>query len=505
MYKLLIVDDEDIILNGIITTFDWFNLGYEIVGQATNGVEALELYNKLKPDVILTDIKMSDMDGLTLLKKVKELHPAVEVVLLSGYDDFEYAKQGIRLGAYDYLLKIDMFDELEDTFKRVYNSLTFKRNKEEEYKSSIKQKEEYKFLKAIDKEYIIDKDEIQDNYYCMLVLYMKNQLKPYYLRSIKERLSDKDIIIYSKDNYYIIILNKDTHSQLIFENYVNNLVEYIQVSIESLYKGRYIIGIGKIKNDIKLARESFIEASKMIDYGREINDKEKIIYDYSKENNRMKQINTSIDLDLIYKYIALEEQDKIIKMIDEHIKSCILCHNCLITDITGLYSKILVELHIESEKNGVKSQNGINKVISQLSKISSFIECKAWMNKTIKENYRDKALSLKSDTLQQIDKAIVLIEERYHLDIKLEEVAKYVHMSSPYFSAKFKEAMNVNFKTYIKEKRVNAACQLLETTDHKIYEIAKKVGYNDEKHFSKIFKKYLGMSPKEYKSINDKK
>lgn len=506
MYKLLIVDDEEIILNGIITTFDWKELGYEIVGQASNGVEALMLYDEFLPDVILTDIKMPEMDGLELLKHIKQLNPSTEVILLSGHDDFEYAKQGIRLGAYDYLLKLNLFEELENTFQRLHKSLTLRKNQEEKYNSSLEQSREYEFLQLIGEGYSGNKREDSFNYYCMLVVYMNSELKPYYLRNIKELLNDKDMIVDIKKDFYFIVLSKETKNQSVFEIYVKEQVEYIQELIESLYKGGYTIGIGRIKNDIKLARDSYLEASKMIDYAMVNEGNAKKVYYYKKENNQMKKQNKmDLDLEEIYKYIALQDKDKIINIISDHIQQCIVSKDSLITDIIHIYSKILIKLYMKDENVNTRSQSEINKLIGQLNKMASFIDLEKQVIKIITQYYRDKEKSSTTDTMQQIDKAVTLIDSQYHLDITLEEVAEYVYMSAPYFSAKFKEIMGTNFSTYIREKRLDRACQLLETTEDKIYNISKKVGYTDVKYFSTIFKKHTGMSPKRYKTLNYKK
>ena len=111
--RLLIVDDEAVILRGLQETYDWESMGYEVVGTALDGEEALPMIDTLRPDVIMTDIKMRRMDGLKLMEQVKESHPDISFVILSAYKDFEYAKQAIRNGALSYLVKPIDDKELE--------------------------------------------------------------------------------------------------------------------------------------------------------------------------------------------------------------------------------------------------------------------------------------------------------------------------------------------------------------------------------------------------------
>ena len=118
--RLLIVDDEAVILRGLQETYDWESMGYEVVGTALDGEEALPMIDTLRPDVIMTDIKMRRMDGLKLMEQVKESHPDISFVILSAYKDFEYAKQAIRNGALSYLVKPIDDKELEKNMHDVY-------------------------------------------------------------------------------------------------------------------------------------------------------------------------------------------------------------------------------------------------------------------------------------------------------------------------------------------------------------------------------------------------
>ena len=118
-YRVIVVDDEEEIREGIIRKIDWNALGYEVVGSAENGVEALELAEHLHPDVIMTDIKMSFMDGLQLCQHIAEKMPSVKMIIFSGFDDFEYAQRAIKLNVTEYLLKPGNAQELTQTLQKV--------------------------------------------------------------------------------------------------------------------------------------------------------------------------------------------------------------------------------------------------------------------------------------------------------------------------------------------------------------------------------------------------
>mgnify|MGYP000943866750 FL=1 len=122
-YSVLLVDDEEDVVEAIIQKIDWEGMGYSLLGYAKNGLEALEIAEEKQVDVVLTDIKMPYMDGLTLSHKLKELYPSVKIIIFSGFDEFEYAKEAIRLEAEEYMLKPVDSVELSRIFKKVHERL----------------------------------------------------------------------------------------------------------------------------------------------------------------------------------------------------------------------------------------------------------------------------------------------------------------------------------------------------------------------------------------------
>jgi len=121
MYKLILVDDEEEVRKGILQKINWKELGFEIVGEAENGREALEMAEKVTPDVVITDIKMPFMDGIKLTGLIGEKFPSTKVIILTGFDQFEYAQEAVKLNVIEYVLKPISSKELIDVLKRVYS------------------------------------------------------------------------------------------------------------------------------------------------------------------------------------------------------------------------------------------------------------------------------------------------------------------------------------------------------------------------------------------------
>lgn len=123
LYRILLVDDEEEVRRGIIRKMEWEKLGFEVAGDAENGEEALEKVEQLQPDVVITDIRMPYMDGLTLTRRIREKYPSIRVLIFSGYDDFEYAQQAIKLHVTEYILKPVNVEELSEILTRVRENL----------------------------------------------------------------------------------------------------------------------------------------------------------------------------------------------------------------------------------------------------------------------------------------------------------------------------------------------------------------------------------------------
>ena len=155
-YSVLLADDEEDVVKAIIRTIDWEGLGYDLLGYARNGLEALEIAEEKQVDVVLTDIKMPYMDGLTLAHKLKELYPSIKIVIFSGFDEFEYAKEAIRLEAEEYVLKPVDSGELSRIFKEVHDRL----DKEFDEKQNINHLKNY---------YLESLPILQESFYTSLI------------------------------------------------------------------------------------------------------------------------------------------------------------------------------------------------------------------------------------------------------------------------------------------------------------------------------------------------
>ena len=156
LYSVLLVDDEEEVYSVIMKKLDWEAMGFRIAGYARNGVEALEMAEEIQPDVVMTDIKMPYMDGLTLSKKLKELYQKIKIIIFSGFDEFEYAKEAIKIEAEEYILKPINSNELREVFERIRTNL----DRELDEKRNIEKLRAY---------YMESLPVLQENFYTSLI------------------------------------------------------------------------------------------------------------------------------------------------------------------------------------------------------------------------------------------------------------------------------------------------------------------------------------------------
>lgn len=143
MWKAVLIEDEDLLREGLVHAIPWGELGFELAGTAEDGLAGLELVERTEPHVVLTDIHMTRMDGLTMAEKIREKYPQMFLVFISGYDEFEYARRALKLGAEEYILKPVRLEQVEEALRRIEKQLKERRERETEYRELKKLEEQY--------------------------------------------------------------------------------------------------------------------------------------------------------------------------------------------------------------------------------------------------------------------------------------------------------------------------------------------------------------------------
>ncbi|MDF2802674.1 MAG: two-component response regulator [Anaerocolumna sp.] len=535
LYTVILVDDEEEVRQAIINKLDWERIGFQVIGYADNGEDALEIAERLRPDVVMTDIKMPFMDGLTLSSKLKQISKDIKIIVFSGFDDFEYAKEAIKLDVEEYILKPINAAELKGVFEHIKEKLDSEINR----KRDIEQLRKY-YLESLPimKEQLLigllegrlSRKRIGE----LMKSYEMNLDYPYYMAGIV-RTDNSPKRIKAEEDYIpqaelvtlslkqIVDENLTSSLEFISCFYLESIVviallrelkqsnEFIH-TMDQICKSSYRIleqntsaGIGLLCSDLMELNKSYQGAKNAIDY-RILFDPNQAIYIKDVET----QVNDRVVWDSRYtesilREIKLGEVEDLVKAIQE------LIHYIKKSTISfQLYQISLMEMITEIFKLGRAYQLDMDILFgadfnfnNKIYQFDSLEALKQWLmdiclkvRGSIRRKRTDSAKLL-------IDKAQEYIGEHYcNSELSVDSLCSYLNVSATYFSTLFKRETSMNFVNYLTKVRMEKALQLLNTTDEKTYNVSTIVGYTEPNYFSYVFKKHYGVSPSNYRKNN---
>jgi len=521
MYKVLLVDDVEMIIEGLKVMIDWKNLGFEICGEAYNGEEGLEKAIKYLPDVIITDIRMPIISGLELLGKIKEVAPLCKVIILSGYNDFEFAREALEKGAVAYLLKPVTSEELKEKLQKIKESIKIENVRRTE---EISKSDNLQLLKNM----------VQDNFWISLVEGTIGDQ-----REIQQRLETLKIKIEFKKYRMMVIFNQGQR-RLTENRLVNNILQEIVPLVYFEFDSKKLIGFIKadeeinLEKKIKKVRDQSNSNLNSIVIG--ISD---IYYDLSESNKAFSEAKESIER-LIFlcqepgKFVVYNkkltyhpEQFKnytkkkkaiYLNLSQSDIINYNECINSIFEDISSGTFLTITEIFSEA----VNIIYFIRGIAREWSISGSLYESDEYINVDyLKSTYethwklKDFLIQSAQKLMDDIDllpgtsnnvvynKIIQYINENINV-VTRDSVAENFFLNSSYFSIYFKKHSGQTFNQYLTKIRMDKAVELVLNSDMKIYDIGEAVGYNSSQHFLKLFKEYTGASPSEYKKARNK-
>lgn len=517
-YTVLICDDELLERQVLKSIIENSNLPLEIVGEAKNGVEVLEQSAKLKPDILLIDIKMPGKDGITAGAEIKKICPKCKTIFITAYNEFDYAKRALQIGAVEYLLKPVRPDEILALLAKTVDSLNQekqKKLKEEKLLTSIREAanmlkssimismimshhEDDGVLKS--RAELLDIKQLPSS--IMVILpdveldTAEGELDRYEVfRYIEEMYSDNDnVFVFFMSEEIIIGLTPSCGS-------VRAMAEEIQKRIEENLDITVTIGLGNGEKDMKglfhdarlAARlgKFFIGSNNVVtcdmlleflgDIGEHRIDKENMLLEYVKMGN-FKDASKLMD-EILQDIFVLEKG------------SLIFCQVRI--------SEMMVIIWRTARQVGLVDHQNTNLYSGHLQKLG---RCKTYAAlKLCCKSFLEEVFSKtnKLDNEDIIRQAMKYIEDNYNEDLKLEKLAKEIYISPDYFSRLFKKVAGCTYVEYITKIRIENAKILLTNPILSIAEVAKRIGYSDPNYFSRVFKKNVGISPGEYKKIHN--
>lgn len=546
MLKIFLAEDEVIVRETIKRMIPWENLGFELVGEAADGEMALPLLLRQKPDLLITDIKMPFMDGLTLAKVAKKEIPGLKVVILSGYDDFNYAKQAINIGVEDYLLKPITKNALIERLTEIRSRYEHEKTQKEYYEKFHREMQAYEknssrdFFEALvsgsmDMMEIYRRSEklgldIVAEAYNVLIFTMNceedfsgqregySEWEAESLELLEEFFSENTSAMLFRCNIFSYGVLIKGQKETIGENTRSCVSEIQRILDRKEQKRQWFVAAGEPVERLSQIQKSYYSASRAFSQ-RYLDDENILYYDEmaSMEKKNVTEDDSTylqkVDVNalnpvILQKFLSnglLEETENFVKdyfyAIGQEPLESLVFRNYVTLNVRFSVMSFLKEIGCDTR---TLEQEDTEDVLSESSK--SLENAIAYAKKIISQAIalRDQNSGNKNRSI--LKTAVDFIDSHYmEEDMSLNKAANAANVSANHFSALFSQNMGQTFIEYLTNLRMNKAKEYLRCTSMRSSEIAGEIGYKDAHYFSYLFKKTQGMTPSDYRKAREDK
>lgn len=531
--KVFLVEDEVIIRSGVKKSINWEQEGYEFVGEASDGELAYPMILKEKPDILITDIRMPFMDGLELSRLVKKELPDIKILILSGYDEFEYAKKAIKIGETEYLLKPISAAKLTEVLNAVAETIrqeNEEKNLLETYFAEMRENTERDKMRLFEKLLMGDLSmgEILEAgerfgmnlgascYKIVLFKILANLENHVYAEQMVDACSSVEQAASMMEGVYVFQRGVEGWAFLLTAQDEKSMEESAKILYQNLKQAmknytqlEYFGGIGSTVPRIRSLKQSFREADRAF-AARFVEEANQIISQKEFEKSQMEEglkmqgvVQIGKSREMLQKFLSNGTREEVKAFSDAYISR--IEEENIRSTMVRQYVVIDVCIVILSFCERISSANRLQEEAEELQKmmqkIHSLSEIKKYVIRLLNEaiELRDAESGRRySDLIAAAKKEI---ENHYMTEeISLNTVAISVGMSPSYFSSIFSKEAGKTFVEYLTEVRIEKAKEFLMCSSMKTSEIGYEVGYKDPHYFSYIFKKVQGCSPKEYRA-----
>lgn len=563
-YKLLLVDDEEDVRQGVVQEIDWALYGFEVVDVAENGREALELMEKHVPDVVVTDIQMPFMNGLQLSEQIREHYPTTKIIILTGYDEFEYAQKAIKMHIDEYVLKpfssLELIQILIKVKLQMDEEAAQKKDVyalKEHYRKSlpvlrevflaslvthpiplieIKEKSEHYRIDLTGDGYVVSVISI-DNYQDVIAtdqvlqdsedaaipsISLKDsedlELKRFAIFNIAEEIVHKHNIgkVFIHNDYVVILsIHQPTAAatatmavrqadpRQVAMDATLTALEEVRQSIEKYLKFTVTMGVGTASTEITDMKYAYDDAVLALDYRLILGNNRLICIDDVEsrfvEKVRFDELREHALVRCIKVGTITELHEIVEEMFRELTAAQVTIQDCQI---------YLLEILTSILKAGKDARMDLDEVFgsgvapfAEVYKFQHLLEAKQRILQICTQMIHNISSDRQTTYVKLVDKAKEFTKLHYHdSDLSIHRVCQELHISSGYFSTLFKKEVKMTFVSYLMHIRMEAAKEMLRTTDLKALEVAEKVGFAESNYFSFCFKKHFHISPKEYRN-----
>lgn len=533
---MMIVDDNPRERKGIQTLLNWHELGIEIVASFGNGQQALDHIESYHPDIILTDITMPVLNGIKMSMILKQTHPHIKIIFMSGYNEFDYARSAVDLDIYGYILKPIIAEELEKVICKVLHIY-----KEEQ--TLLQEKEEMKaqlakslplfqeqFLRDLIFGTLQDSVHVADRFTYLQVFpfdayevqvlilsihhYGKNEQtmdfdQEYFLSAtLRKRIStleeeqSKIYVLQNSLKEFVLVAFRQACGNLLYTNIIDGVLS-LKEEVEDHFGLSTTIGISKISAsflDLPVLYHQSMDAihTKFYSSGNQV-----IFYEEIEEIQE-NVFEGKVNLQNLYKEIkeimSIGDRDTLHDFIHRYFDSDPYQSENYIRSLSFSIINIIQLILIEQNDSFENIFDGKVLVYEKLSKFETIHDIRQWVYNILKVSIEHLVEKHRPGHGQIVDKIKEIITQQYRERITVHDIADLINFSSSHANNIFKSATGQTIFDYLTEYRIGKAKELLKDPLSKIYLVAEEVGYTNKAHFSLQFKKITGLTPAEYKS-----
>ncbi|WP_274650119.1 response regulator transcription factor [Paenibacillus humicola] len=541
MNTILLVDDDEYVINGLLRHIPWEDMGVRIVGTAKDGSEGLRKFRELRPDFVITDIYMPVMDGFQFTEEIHSLDPDVPVVILSGFDDFANARKAVTTGVQHFLLKPPSIAEIEFVVREVVRQLNESRERDELLASYVQQQDVVRrsmkdaffrdllytryrqeelprqriaFMGLPERPTVqvltlslvrSDSPSGQDEREWQLLRFGTGNI-------IRETLAGlpradlplfAEVLEYSDQRFVVVFLGgtapaDEVHDAVmqLSRAMLDNILQYMRLST--------LAGLGTVAQGYERLIDSYLESRAALETA-EMNEWNRIyVYAPQSEPERKK----SVSLDAVRGVHDAFLQRRWLQALElwKQLGAELAGGSVPLPVMKGVCAGVASALWTAVQSAGLQpepaSEAGLDDLLLHLHRCGSARQLLDWMDNELVppliHQVREEMTDRKSHAL--IDRVIhEYIEKCYQENISLEQIASNLHVNRNYLSHLFKRITGEPFVTYFNKFRIRKAQELIRTGKYMVYEISEMVGFQNATYFSQVFKSITGYSPSEYK------
>ncbi|MBS4197622.1 response regulator transcription factor [Lederbergia citri] len=490
MLKIMLVDDEKSVLNGLAYILKKHCSEYEIMSMVQSAGEALQVLALTELDVVITDVMMHEMNGIELTKKIKNDYPHISVIVLSGYDDYEYVRNALKNGAFDYLLKPCRYQAIIEVLKNI--------EKEHfELQSENKKSKHGKILERL----LNGQQELSSKWTTETSIHMAVISANKYVDKIFEKFYQELEYVHDTQRMDAVVFEN------LFVMILHNPVS-VEVMKKKLYKYQQRFcsnGVSSIRMVFhsfnyypKCLMDAYKNCKRIIEF-MEFNELTCVMDDksYTKMIEKQKSISITSYFtgNEVTRMLLGYDDSKLLDYLERNLNQ--LYHLDFYLDPIRLKREIIWEIaYIEKEIKQHKLEAELPDVIEEFKKIKTLRHLLNLLKRYAMSLYIQ--FQNKEDSPHYIRASIKYIELHYMEDITLQKVAETVYLNPWYLSSQFKKYTSKSFSEFLNQVRIRAAKELLRHKDLKVYQISEMVGFQDAAYFSTVFKHIEQISPKEF-------